>query len=249
MSGSSPAIRQSPQRPCCGEPRKSDALAAIALNRKAFVGRGMEQLFRRHQSRRKALRIVVTQEGLQHLAVGRKPIGPEVVAHELARGAQLVLDEGQRHLARGRVFERLEALGLGLLERFEHCRWQPRVLVYQLTPDTGEMHDGENAGAREIIAASRDRIGKQPTDMGIFLACEARHARGAMKPSMSPRSNSSEMVTPDGASSMRTPGGSLMAIFSGRPACSIPPRTQTMSDGFTPWSSSRMMRAHTQAVS
>src|SRR5262245_38519503 len=55
-----------------------------------------------------------------------------------------------------------------------------------------------------------------------------------MKPSMSPRSNSSDMVTPGGASSMRTPAGSLMAIFSGRPGCSIPPRTQTMSDGFTP---------------
>ena len=47
----------------------------------------------------------------------------------------------------------------------------------------------------------------------------------------------------------RTPGGSLIVIFSGRPASSMPPRTQVMSDGFTPWSSSRMMRAHTQAVS
>src|SRR5499433_853473 len=120
---------------------------------------------------------MVTQEGVQHLAVGRKPVGPKVVAHELARGAQLILDEGQRHLARGSVFERLEALGLGLLERLEHRRWQPRMLLHQYAPDAGDMHDWENAGAHEIIAAGRDRIGKQPTDMGIYLAREARHAR------------------------------------------------------------------------
>ncbi len=66
--------------------------------------------------------MVVTQEGLELLAVGREPVGPEVAPHELARGAQLLLDEGQRHLARGGVFERLEALGLGLLKRLKDRR-------------------------------------------------------------------------------------------------------------------------------
>ncbi len=59
-------------------------------------------------------------------------------------------------------------------------------------------------------------------------------ARGAMKPSISPRSSMPEMVAPSGAFAMCTPGGSLMVIFSGRPGSSMPPRTQLMSDGFTP---------------
>ena len=42
------------------------------------------------------------------------------------------------------------------------------------------------------------------------------------------------MVVPSGAFTMRTPGGSLMVIFSGRPGSSIPPRTQITSDGLTP---------------
>src|SRR5262245_63586307 len=107
MSGSSLAIRRSPPRPCCAEPRRSDA-ACPAITPKSQSFRGS--------------RDGTAQEGLQNLAVGRKPIGPEVVAHELARGAQLLLDEGKRSLARGGVFERLEALGLGLLERLEHRR-------------------------------------------------------------------------------------------------------------------------------
>src|SRR5260370_10032231 len=39
------------------------------------------------------------------------------------------------------------------------------------------MHDGKDACAHEIIAAGGDRIGKQPTDMGILPAREARRAR------------------------------------------------------------------------
>ena len=70
-----------------------------------------------------------------------------------------------------------------------------------------------------------------------------------MKPSISPLASSSEMVLPSGALSSRTPFGSLMVIFSGRPACSMPPRIQCMSFGFTPKSSSRMARAQTLAVS
>jgi hypothetical protein len=70
-----------------------------------------------------------------------------------------------------------------------------------------------------------------------------------MKASISPVSKSCEMVRPSGAFSSRTPGGSLMVIFSGRLGSSIPPRTQVTSEGLMPWSSARMMRAHTQAVS
>ena len=70
-----------------------------------------------------------------------------------------------------------------------------------------------------------------------------------MKPSISPRSSSPEIVAPSGALSSRTPGGSFTVIFSGRPGSSMPPRIQWMSAGFTPKSSSRIARAHTLAVS
>ena len=70
-----------------------------------------------------------------------------------------------------------------------------------------------------------------------------------MKPSISPSASNCEMVLPSGALSSRTPSGSLMVIFSGRPACSMPPRIQWMSFGLTPKSSSRIARAQTLAVS
>ncbi len=55
-------------------------------------------------------------------------------------------------------------------------------------------------------------------------------------------------VRPSGAASSFTSGGSVIAIFSTRPAVSSPPLIQWMSDGFTPYSSSRMARAQTFAV-
>ncbi len=70
-----------------------------------------------------------------------------------------------------------------------------------------------------------------------------------MKPSISPSANNCEMVLPAGASCNFTSGGSLMEIFSGRSASVIGPRTQEMSAGLTPNSSSRIARAQTLAVS
>ena len=70
-----------------------------------------------------------------------------------------------------------------------------------------------------------------------------------MKPSISPRSSSSEIVVPSGAGSTCTSGGNCSLIFSGRPGVSMPPRTQVTSDGRTPKSSCRIERAQTLAVS
>src|SRR5712692_3333260 len=120
---------------------------------------------------------MVTQKGLQDLAVLRQPVRPEIVAHELTRGAQLLLDEWQRYLRRRGVLERREALRLRFRKRLEHRRRQPWVLFHQLAANAGDMHDRENAGALEIVLPGRDRIGKQPADIGIFSAREARHAR------------------------------------------------------------------------
>ena len=64
----------------------------------------------------------------------------------------------------------------------------------------------------------------------------AKHdgTRGPMKPSISPASSIAESVRPSGAIPSFTSLGSVMAIFSGRPASSSPPRIQWMSEGFTP---------------
>ncbi len=58
--------------------------------------------------------------------------------------------------------------------------------------------------------------------------------RGAMKPSMSPSASSREIDLPGGPFSSFTSFGSVMEIFSGRSASSMPPRIQWMSEGLTP---------------
>ena len=73
-------------------PKKSD--------REAFVGGRMKQLLGRKQPRGETLGVVVTQECLQDIPIGSEPVGPKIIAHEFARGAQLLLDKGQRDLGR-----------------------------------------------------------------------------------------------------------------------------------------------------
>jgi hypothetical protein len=68
-------------------------------NRKRLVRRGMKHLLRRDQPGRHALRMMMPQERLQHLAIGCEAVGPEGVPHQLARGLELLVDEGQRALA------------------------------------------------------------------------------------------------------------------------------------------------------
>ena len=53
--------------------------------------------------------MVMAQKRLQHLPVGGKPIGPEVLAHQLARCLELFVHERQRTLAGRRVLELFEA--------------------------------------------------------------------------------------------------------------------------------------------
>src|SRR5262249_60241137 len=109
MSASSPGTRPSQPRPCCAEPRRGEisplARDGPRLDRKTFVRRRVEELFRRHQTRRKSLRMVVTQESLKLLAIRPEPIRPEVMPHELAGRAQLLFHEGQSPLARGSFIE------------------------------------------------------------------------------------------------------------------------------------------------
>ena len=122
--------------------------------------------------------MVMAQERLQHLAVGREAVGPEIVSHQLARGLELLVDERQRAFAGRGVLQLLEALRLRLLERLEHRRRQPGMLLDQRAADAGDVHDRKDAGALVIVLAGRDRIGKQPADIRI-AACRRAAARAA----------------------------------------------------------------------
>src|SRR6516225_899957 len=50
------------------------------------------------------------------------------------------------------------------------------MLFNELAANTGQMHDGKNACALEIVTAGRNGIGKQPADVGIAPVCKAGRA-------------------------------------------------------------------------
>src|SRR5437899_2619959 len=81
--------------------------------------------------RRQPFGMMMPQERLQHLAVGREAIRPEVMTHQLAGGLELLVHERQCALACRGVLELLEAFSLGPLERLEHRRRQPGMLLHQ----------------------------------------------------------------------------------------------------------------------
>src|ERR1043166_8685988 len=68
-----------------------------------FEGRGMKQFLDREPARRESLAVMVAQESLDHVPVGRNAVGPEITAHERARRLELLLDEGQGDLGGGSV--------------------------------------------------------------------------------------------------------------------------------------------------
>src|SRR5690349_8167126 len=62
------------------------------LDRERLVRRGMEHLIRCHQPLRQSLRMVMPQERLQHLAISVQTVGPEIVPHQFACGADLLVE-------------------------------------------------------------------------------------------------------------------------------------------------------------
>src|SRR5258707_5294992 len=90
-------------------PSSAKMVAARMSDGKALVRRGMKHFFRRHQAWRQAFGMMVPQESLQHLAVGRKAVGPEVVPHQFARSLELFIDKRQRAFARRNDFNLVQA--------------------------------------------------------------------------------------------------------------------------------------------
>src|SRR5437763_166013 len=88
----------------------------------------MKQLVKLHQRRRESLLVVLREEILELLAVGWNTVGPEIRAHEVARGLHLLLHERQRDLAGRGVFEQGEANGFCARKRLQERGRQPWVL-------------------------------------------------------------------------------------------------------------------------
>ncbi|MBU9147232.1 hypothetical protein KTD26_32555, partial [Burkholderia multivorans] len=68
----------------------------------------MEQLLRFEQPLRKTFLKVLFQETVDDVFVGRESVRPEIGAHELARGTQVIFHEGKRNLRRGNVPQTVE---------------------------------------------------------------------------------------------------------------------------------------------
>ena len=67
-----------------------------------FQRRRMKQFLDREPARGQSLAVVVTQERLDRVPVRLDAVGPEIIAHERARGLELLFDERERDLgARG----------------------------------------------------------------------------------------------------------------------------------------------------
>ena len=118
----------------------------------------MKQLIDRNLAGGKPLQVMMMQESIQHLAVCSHAIGPEIAPHQVARALQLFFDEWQRRLGRGRIRKPRQCHGLGLLEGLQHSRGKPGVLLDQGATHTNDMHDREDAGAREIVCRGSRRV-------------------------------------------------------------------------------------------
>src|SRR5262245_65795228 len=127
----------------------------------------MEHFFHGQQPGRKALRVMMTQEGLQWLAIWRNTVGPEVIAHECARFLQTLFDKRERNLGRRGVRELLKRDCFRTFESLEHRAGQPAMLLDELPPHADKVHNRKNSRALEIVLRRRDRIGEQPADLRV----------------------------------------------------------------------------------
>ncbi len=110
--------------------------------------------------------MVVTQEGLQRLAVGLgQPVGPEILAHHGERVFDMGVEPGQHALERGGLLQALVAEPLRLAERLEQVHRDPAVLLVDLAADGDDMHDREDAGLAPVVLLDRDVVGEQAPDL------------------------------------------------------------------------------------
>src|SRR5580693_4349474 len=144
-------------------------LPAIAgrgtLKLERLVGGRMKQLVDADAALGEAFEVMLSEKIIEHLAVRLDAVGPEVVAHQVTRLLQALLDERQRHLGGRRVGELCQPRLLRLLERLKHRAGEPRVLLGKRAANAEHVHDREEAGALVIVLGHRDRIGKQPANM------------------------------------------------------------------------------------
>ena len=124
----------------------------------------MKQLLHADDPRRDSLRVMVLDEGFEHVPVGRQTVGPEILTHERMGAAQLLLDERQRDLGRRRVREILQRQTLRPLERFEERHRQPWLPFHDRPPDPDQVHDRKYPRAPEIVDCLLRGVFEQPAE-------------------------------------------------------------------------------------
>src|SRR5579863_2948885 len=120
--------------------------------------------------------MMALQEAPEHLTIRLESIIPEVRAHQPARRAQLLLDERQRHLGRGRIREFGQRDRLGTLERLIDGNRQPWMLFHERAADAERVHDRKQVRALVPIGGSRLRVREEVAHIGISAIEAGRRA-------------------------------------------------------------------------
>src|SRR5262245_26136406 len=131
-------------RASCGQRSSCPSSEFFRAAGVAEIGIGEERVERRPAAD-ETLLVGIAQHRLEVLAVGQgQAVGPRVAAED-----RLLLLHGGTHPGErdhARIGDASVGDLLGGLERLHQVGGHPRVLVHDLLPDRGDVHDGEDAG-------------------------------------------------------------------------------------------------------
>src|SRR5258706_16281924 len=100
-----------------------------ALYLEGLERRRVKQFFYGEHARGQALAMVGVQKCFENVPIGYNPIGPIVVAHEIASRLQLILDKRQSDLRRRGIPQPCERHRFRLLEGLQQSGGEPRMLI------------------------------------------------------------------------------------------------------------------------
>src|SRR5690606_25913903 len=100
-------------------------------------GARMKQFIHIDTARRQALRVMISQEGIERPAVAlAEAVAPEIVAHQPSCPGQIVLDERHRDLGGRRVAKKVLGHRLGPGEGLLQSARKPRMQLDKRATDT-----------------------------------------------------------------------------------------------------------------
>ena len=152
------------RRKCAQNFGVSRTLRLLAGKRRArvsddecFRGLGGEEVGRLVATAGQPLLVVVLQEDVERLLVGRKTIGPVVVAEQLP-GFLEVLDQPRLHEPKCRrvVDARIRFVTRGQERLVQRLR-DPAMPFVDIAAQHHDVHDREDVGGGEVLLLDRDR--------------------------------------------------------------------------------------------